>query len=73
MPYIMYACILHIGIKSEVVSYSNLAKSVDNDNTGDTSCNKDTGEKKALQRWTRGMWFSVNSSGHIHSWQPLYK
>ena len=38
-----------------------------------TSCNKDTGEKITLQKWTRGVLFSVSGGGHIHMWQPLYK
>ena len=38
-----------------------------------TTCNKDTGEKKRQQQWTRGVWFCVSSGGHIQMWQPLYK
>ena len=38
-----------------------------------TNCNKDTGEKKTLQKWTRGVWFCVSGGGNISMWQPLYK
>jgi len=62
-------------MKSQVLNYAEFAKSVDQSKVDAPAliCNKDTGEKKALQRWTQGMWFSVNGGGHIHSWQPLYK
>ena len=35
-----------------------------------TACIKDTGEKKWLQKWTRGMWVCASGGGHI---QPLYQ
>ena len=38
-----------------------------------TSCNKDTGEKKKLQKWTRGVWVCASGGGHIQMWQPLYQ
>ena len=38
-----------------------------------TACNKDTGGKKRLQKWTRGVWFCVSGGGHIQMWQPLYQ
>jgi hypothetical protein len=37
------------------------------------SCNKDTGGKKTLQCWSRGMFFIVSAGGHIDYWQPLYR
>ena len=37
-----------------------------------TTCNKDTGGKRRLQRWTREVWFRVSERGHIQMWQPLY-
>ena len=37
------------------------------------ACNKDTGEKSWLQKWTRGVWFCVSGSRHIQMWQPLYQ
>ena len=43
------------------------------DEAAATSCNKDTGGKKRLQMWTRGVWFCVSGGGHIQMWQPLYK
>ena len=53
-----------------------LGLSVDNDEEEEetrTKCNKDTGEKKRLQKWTRGVWMCVSAGGFIQSWQPLYK
>ncbi len=38
-----------------------------------TSCNKDTGRRKQLQKWTRGHLFIVRGGGHIERWQPLYQ
>ena len=38
-----------------------------------TTCNKDTGGKRRLQKWTRGVRFCVGGGGHIEMWQPLYK
>ncbi len=38
-----------------------------------TSCNKDTGGKRRLQKWTRGVWFCVGGGGHIQAWHPLYQ
>ena len=38
-----------------------------------TTCNKDTGEKQTLQKWSRGVWFCVGGGGHISMWQPLYQ
>ena len=29
-----------------------------------TTCNKDTGGKRWLQKWTRGVWFCVGGGGH---------
>ena len=42
------------------------------DEEGMTTCNKDTGGKRRIQKWTRGVWFCV-SGGHIQMWQPLYQ
>ena len=38
-----------------------------------TSCNKDTGTRKKVQKWTRGHLFVVRGGGHIETWQPLYQ
>ena len=38
-----------------------------------TTCNKDTGGKRRIQKWTRGVWFCVSGGGHIQMWQPLYQ
>ena len=38
-----------------------------------TTCNKDTGSKRRIQKWTRGVWFCVSGGGHIQMWQPLYQ
>ena len=36
-------------------------------------CNKDTGGKKTLRKWSRGHCFIVSGGGHIATWQPLFK
>lgn len=54
----------------------DVGKSIDmaeEDEATITTCNKDTGQKKRVQRWTRGVWFCVGGGGHIQTWQPLYK
>ena len=61
---------------SGVEEFKDLAKAMDNSDEVEeskTTCNKDTGEKTTLQKWSRGVWFCVNGGGHIHMWQPLYK
>ena len=45
----------------------------DEDSSSKPSCNKETGEKKCIQRWTRGHFFVVRGGGHIDTWQPLYQ
>lgn len=36
-------------------------------------CNKDTGEKQRLQKWSRGHFFIVRGSGFIDKWNPLFR
>ena len=36
-------------------------------------CNKDTGTRKRIQKWSRGHFFVVRGGGHIDMWQPLYE
>ena len=38
-----------------------------------TECNKDTGGRKTLQSWSRGVFLVVSGGGHIEYWQPLYR
>ena len=38
-----------------------------------TSCNKDTGAKQRLQKWSRGHLFIVRGGGIIDRWNPLFK
>lgn len=38
-----------------------------------TECNKDTGGRKTLQSWSRGVFLVVSRGGHIEYWQPLYR
>ena len=38
-----------------------------------TSCNKDTGAKQRMQKWSRGHLFIVRAGGTIDRWNPLYK
>ena len=41
--------------------------------TSTMKCNKDTGARKQLRKWTRGHLFIVRGGGHIDMWQPLYQ
>lgn len=43
------------------------------DNLSAPLCNKDTGQKKQLRKWTRGHLFVIRGGGHIDMWQPLYQ
>ena len=45
----------------------------DEDEEERTECNKETGEKQRLRKWTRGVWMCVSGGGLIQTWQPLYK
>ena len=38
-----------------------------------TACNKETGEKRRLQKWSRGHFFIVRGSGIIDKWNPLFR
>lgn len=38
-----------------------------------STCNKDTGGRKTLQSWSRGILFVVSAGGNIEYWQPLYR
>ena len=40
---------------------------------GMTTSSKDTGGKRRIQKWMRGVWFCVSRGGHIQMWQPLYQ
>ena len=58
----------------KVHGYFEFGNEVDNTDKVDetkTSCNKDTREKVTLQKWTRGVLFSVSGGGHLQMWQPL--
>ena len=64
------------GISTLLNSHPNLPAVVDYTNEEEatkTSCNKDTGTRKKLQKWTRGHLFVVCGGGHIETWQPLYQ
>ncbi|XP_046847699.1 uncharacterized protein LOC124441294 isoform X2 [Xenia sp. Carnegie-2017] len=38
-----------------------------------TKCNKETGGKQRLQKWSRGHLFIVRGGGIIYKWSPLYR
>ncbi|XP_022102484.1 uncharacterized protein LOC110985613 [Acanthaster planci] len=38
-----------------------------------STCKKDVGGKKRLQKWSRGHLFVVRAGGHIEFWKTLYK
>ena len=59
---------------SIIASYPKLSHGLDKgDMVREPSCNKDTGSKKPLRKWTMGHLFIVRGGGHIDMWQPLYK
>ena len=37
-----------------------------------TTCNKETGERRRLQKWSRGHFFIVRGSGIIDKWNPIF-
>ncbi len=41
--------------------------------TEPTVCNKETGGKQRLQKWSRGHLFIVQGGGIIDKWSPLFK
>lgn len=72
----MYIYMELLGTAELVKNHTDLAVSIDSGEEVQetkTLCNKETGEKKVLQKWTRGTWFCVSGSGHIYSWKPLYQ
>lgn len=70
----VYSQRLFTGISDTINEHNLLSSQLDNDdNLSMPKCNKDTGEKKQLQRWTRGHFFIVRAGGHIDTWQPLYE
>ena len=61
----MHAC-RNFRIDSSVIDYT------DEDKDTKTACNKDTGTRHKLQKWTQDL-FVVHGGGHIETWQPLYQ
>ncbi|XP_065896620.1 uncharacterized protein [Dysidea avara] len=63
------------GTASLLASHPELIRELDEENELDAKpeCNKDTGAKKKLQKWSRGHFFVVRGGGHIDMWQPLYE
>ena len=67
---------MRTGVTTVLQTHPGLSSAVDHtdeDEATKTSCNKDTGGKKTLQKWTRGHLFVVRGGGHIDTWQPLYQ
>lgn len=58
---------MHVGATGMVASYPHLGAELDKRHKEDyvPKCNKDTGAKKQLQKWTRGHFFIVRGGGHI--------
>uniref|UniRef100_A0A1X7UPD7 CxC5 like cysteine cluster associated with KDZ domain-containing protein n=1 Tax=Amphimedon queenslandica TaxID=400682 RepID=A0A1X7UPD7_AMPQE len=62
------------GTTGIIDKFPNMSADLDDeDSSSKPSCNKETGEKKRIQRWTRGHFFVVRGGGHIDTWQPLYQ
>lgn len=55
------------GISTLLSNHPNLPAVVDYTDEMKMSCNKDTGTRKKLQRWTRGHLFVVHGGGHIET------
>lgn len=71
-----YITYLHVGTTATLTHNRRLAVAINGGEEVEetaTACNKDTGEQKKMQKWTRGIWCCVSGGGHIHMWQPLYK
>ena len=70
----MFCCGFYIGTTNLLKQHRPVADQLDKEDQATvTTCNKDTGGKRRLQKWTRGVWFCVSGGGHIQMWQPLYK
>lgn len=62
------------GTRSILTKFPAIAKPLDEEcPETQTTCNKDTGQPRRMQKWTRGVWFCVGGGGHITTWQPLYQ
>ena len=61
------------GLISDHPEVPSVIDYTDEDDETKTSCNKDTGTRKKVQKWTRGHLFIVRGGGHIETWQPLYQ
>ena len=63
------------GTSAMIRKYPQLSADLDDgeEQTTRPLCNKETGGKKQIQRWTHGHFFVVRGGGHIDAWQPLYQ
>lgn len=66
---------VHVHIYRNIICHQALSTQLDDGEevTQKPTCNKDTGGKTTLLRWTRGHFFVVRGGGHIDAWQPLYQ
>ena len=72
----LFRAYMHAGISGLISDHPEVPSVVDytdEDEETKTACNKDTGSRKKLQKWTRGHLFIVRGGGHIETWQPLYQ
>jgi hypothetical protein len=65
----------YLGNSDFIENQQNVFNSVLNDCTEPepTSCNKDTGCKQRLQKWSRGHLFIVRGGGIIDKWSLLFR
>ena len=66
----------YLGTSGLLTTHQQLCQPIDlgdEDEEEKTECNKETGEKQRLRKWTRGVWMCVSGGGLIQTWQPLYK
>ena len=74
--YFIYFWYTLSGTSQLLAQYNAVAKLIDEGKeeiATKTACNKDTGGKRRLQKWTREAWFCISGGGHIEMWQPLYQ
>ena len=67
---------LIVGTRMLLEQHDSIGKQLDEEKEDEkerTTCNKDTGNKRRIQKWTRGVWFCVGGGGHIQMWQPIYQ
>ena len=66
-------CDVIVGTSPLISSHPELVHSAVYTDESEVVCRKDMGQGKRLRKWSRGHQFVVRGSGHIDTWQPLYR